>query len=182
VFGVRLMIAMGARVVILTNAAGGIREDLAAGSFMRIDDHLNLTGANPLCGASPEQRFVDMGQAYDRELGILAAKVATDAGIELAAGVYAGVLGPSYETPAEIRMLRALGADAVGMSTVLETIAARQMGARVLGLSCITNAAAGRDGARLDHGDVQHAAALATERFSALVGGVLDALDAEDAA
>lgn len=177
VFGVRLMIAMGARVVIVTNAAGGIREDLVAGTLMRIDDHINLTGENPLCGAASDQRFVDMGEAYDRQLGDIAADVAAAAGIELASGVYAGVLGPSYETPAEIRMLRALGADAVGMSTVLETIAARQLRARVLGLSCITNAAAGRDSAPLDHGDVQRAAADAAERFATLVGGVLDVLE-----
>ncbi len=175
VFGVRLMRRLGAEVLLVTNAAGGIAERLEVGSLMRIEDHLNLTGRNPLLG--PEEpglgeRFVDMTRAYDRELGALAEKVAGEQGVELHRGVYAGLLGPSYETPAEIRMLRTLGADAVGMSTVLEVIAARQAGMRVLGISCITNRAAGLSEGLLSHEEVADVAARVEERFARLVRGV----------
>ncbi len=182
VFGVRLMRRLGAEVLLVTNAAGGIAERLEVGSLMRIEDHLNLTGRNPLVG--PEEpglgeRFVDMTEAYDRRLGALAESVAEEQGVELHRGVYAGLLGPSYETPAEIRMLRTLGADAVGMSTVLEVIAARQMGMRVLGISCITNRAAGLSETPLSHEEVADVAARVEERFGRLVRGVARRLGEE---
>jgi purine-nucleoside phosphorylase len=184
VLGVRALIALGARTVILTNAAGGIRADLAPGSLMLIEDHLNLTGQSCLVGPNDDAigpRFPSLSDAYDARLRELAAKVAKSAGIALASGVYAGLLGPTYETPAEVRMLRTLGADAVGMSTVLETIAARHMGARVLGISCITNRAAGLDAHPPDHAEVQTAAARAIAPLHALVSGVVAALAKETA-
>jgi purine-nucleoside phosphorylase len=182
VLGVRLMIALGARLVILTNAAGGIAPALAPGSLMLIEDHLNLTGQNCLSGANDDAmgtRFPSLSDAYDPGLRALAMRVAAAAGIGLCSGIYAGVLGPSYETPAEIRMLRTLGADAVGMSTVLETIAARHMGARCLAISCITNRAAGLDGSVMDHAEVQRIANTSSQRFCALLEGILDALHEE---
>jgi purine-nucleoside phosphorylase len=182
VLGVRLMIALGARSVILTNAAGGIRADLGPGELMLIEDHLNLTGHNSLVGPNDDAlgpRFAQLSDAYDLGLRALAQRVAASAGIELRSGVYAGLLGPSYETPAEIRMLRTLGADAVGMSTVLETIAARHMGARCLAISCITNRAAGLSQQAPSHAEVQAAARSARTRFIALLSGVLDAMAEE---
>jgi purine-nucleoside phosphorylase len=171
VFGVRLLAALGCRSVLLTNAAGGIRGDLAPGTLMLITDHLNLSGRNPLVGWSPDGHatFVDLTRAYDTELAGAARAAASELGQTLAEGVYAGLLGPSYETPAEIRMLRTLGADAVGMSTVLEAIALRERGVRVGAISCITNGAAGLSPATLNHEEVQQTAAAARERFSALL-------------
>ncbi len=174
--GVRLMFVLGAETLVVTNAAGGIRRDLRAGDLMLIEDHLNLTGHNCLTGPGVVQmgpRFVDMSAAYDRSLRTLAIQRARKLGITLKRGTYAGVLGPSYETPAEIRMLRGLGADAVGMSTVLEVIAARHMGARCLGISCITNRAAGGTAQRLDHADVQETAAATAGRMSSLLSSML---------
>jgi purine-nucleoside phosphorylase len=185
VLGVRLMIALGARVVILTNAAGGIHDDLDPGELMLIRDQLNLTGHNPLVGSNDDAvgpRFPSMNDAYDPALRELTQRVAHAHGGTLHSGVYAGLLGPSYETPAEIRMLRTLGADAVGMSTVLETIAARHMGARCLGISCITNRAAGLAANAPTHDEVQATAEAARTRFVALMAGVLDALAAEQRA
>ena len=182
VLGVRLMIALGARTLIVTNAAGGIRDDLQAGDLMLIEDHLNLTGVNALAGPNDEAlgpRFVPLNDAYDPALRATAQRVARAQGAPLAAGVYAGLLGPTYETPAEVRMLRTLGADAVGMSTVLETIAARHMGARCLGLSCITNRAARAGEAPPDHAEVQRTAHAVRERFTALLSGVIEALARE---
>jgi len=176
VFGARLMIALGAKQLIITNAAGGIAERFEVGDLMLIEDHLNLTGMTPLLGINEESlgpRFVDMTTAYDAGLRELAEEGAKALGIELAHGVYAGLLGPSYETPAEIRMLHRIGADAVGMSTVLEVIAARHMGARVLGLSCITNAAAGLGGETLNHEEVQQTADRVRDRFVSLLGATL---------
>lgn len=157
VFGVRLLASLGCRAVLLTNAAGGIRDDLDGGALMLIADHLNLTGSNPLVGPpSPGGvRFPDMTEAYDARLRALAHDAARELAIDLKEGVYAGLLGPSYETPAEIRMLRVLGADAVGMSTVLETIALRELGVRVGAVSVITNRAAGLAGRPLDHAEVE---------------------------
>src|SRR2546421_5936170 len=146
VFGVRLLAALGCKVVILTNAAGGIAPGLAPGDRMLVIDHLNLTSKNPLVsrgGGDTAHAFVDMGAAYDKRLAELCRMAARETHVSLSEGVYAGVVGPSYETPAEIRMLRALGADAVGMSTVLEVIALRHAGVRVCAISCITNLAAG---------------------------------------
>ena len=179
VFGVRLLAELGCRSVLLSNAAGGIADRLQAGSLMRIEDHLNLMGDSPLRGPSSRgPRFPDMTQAYDAELGQLCVRAAGDGGVALERGVYAALLGPSYETPAEIRMLKALGADAVGMSTVPETIALRQMGVRVGAVSCITNLAAGRSSEPLSHHEVEATAARVKGDFSrlftrwvALVGG-----------
>jgi purine-nucleoside phosphorylase len=172
VFGVRLLAELGCQVVLLSNAAGGIAERLHAGSLMRIDDHLNLMGDSPLRGPSAHgPRFPDMSQAYDRELGQLCELSAQDAGITLERGVYAGLLGPSYETPAEIRMLRTLGADAVGMSTVPEVIALRQMAVRVGAVSCITNLAAGLSPELLSHVDVEATAARVKNDFIRLFTG-----------
>ncbi len=181
VFGLRLMLRLGAETVVITNAAGGISEHLDVGDLMLIDDHLNLTGTNALCGDNEEElgpRFVDMTTPYDRELRDLAEEGARVLGFQVKRGVYAGLLGPSYETPAEIRMLRTLGANAVGMSTVLEVIAARHMGARVLGMSCITNKAAGLGQEKLDHAEVQEVAAKVRERFVSLLGAVLRRIEA----
>jgi purine-nucleoside phosphorylase len=177
VFPVRVMLALGARALIVTNAAGGIAPSFRPGDLMLITDHLNLTGTSPLLGAHDPAlgpRFPDMSRAYDPELREGARRVAEDAGLQLREGVYAGLLGPSYETPAEVRMLERLGADAVGMSTVLEVVAAVHMGARVLGVSCISNAAAGLSDGPLHHDEVQAAANLAKEELTALVTGVVE--------
>lgn len=176
VFPIRTMWMAGVRTLFLTNAAGGIREDYAPGDLMLITDHINMTGDNPLIGPNDERfgpRFPPMGDAYSPALRELALRVADEQKVGLHQGVYAGMNGPSYETPAEIRMLRTVGADAVGMSTVFETIAARQLGMRVLGISCITNKAAGLPGAVLDHDEVQAVAARARDRFQTLLDGVL---------
>jgi len=172
VFGVRLLAELGCAVVLLSNAAGGIAERLVAGSLMRIDDHLNLMGDSPLRGASARgPRFPDMSQAYDPQLAQLCEQAARQNQVPLERGVYAALLGPSYETPAEIRMLRALGADAVGMSTVPEVIALRQMGVRVGAVSCITNLAAGRSAQPLSHGEVEATATRVRGSFTSLVKG-----------
>lgn len=174
VFGVRLLAELGCRAVLITNAAGGIHSRLVPGTLMLITDHLNLTGHNPLVGLNDERlgpRFPDMSAAYDPELREAARAVAREQNLTLEEGVYAGVLGPSYETPAEIRMLSTLGADAVGMSTVLEVIALRHRGVRVGGLSCVTNWAAGISPTPLDHAEVQQTAALAADRLTRLLEG-----------
>ena len=164
----------------LTCAAGGVSPDLRPGDLMLIEDHINLMGRNPLVGPvlPGEVRFPDMTRAYDPELIALAETVGGREGVALRRGVYAGLLGPSYETPAEIRMLGVLGADAVGMSTVPEVIAARAVGLRVLGIALISNAAAGISGAPLNHEEVVAAGAEAAERFQRLVRGVLRSLPA----
>ncbi len=176
VFGLRLMIHLGVKTVIITNASGGIGDHLDVGDLMLIEDQLNLTGMSPLFGVNEEElgpRFVDMTTAFDRELRELASEGASALGFELKRGVYTGVLGPSYETPAEIQMFKTMGGHAVGMSTVLEVIAARHMGARLLGISCITNKAAGLGHEVLDHADVQDVARQSRERFISLLGAVL---------
>lgn len=172
---VRTAAALGATTLIVTCAAGGVNPELRAGDLMLIEDHLNLMGQNPLVGPvlEGETRFPDMTTAYDPALRALAADVAEREGVTLRRGVYAALLGPSYETPAEIRMLARLGADAVGMSTVPEVIAARAGGLRVLGIALISNAAAGIAGASLSHDEVVAAGAEAAERFQRLVRGVL---------
>jgi purine-nucleoside phosphorylase len=172
VFGVRLLAELGCRVVLLSNAAGGIAARLSAGTLMRIEDHINLMGDSPLRGPSSRgPRFPDMSRAYDVEVGEACELAARDAGVELAQGVYAGLLGPSYETPAEIRMLATLGADAVGMSTVPEVIALRQLGVRVGAVSCITNLAAGRSPTLLSHAEVEATAARVKADFIRLFTG-----------
>ena len=175
VFGVRLLAALGCRAVILTNAAGGIRSDLRPGSLVLLSDHINLTGLNPLVGenAPPFPRFPDMSEVYDPALRALAREAAREASIHLTEGVYAGLLGPSYETPAEIRMLERLGADVVGMSTVHEAIALRHRRVRVGALSLVTNLAAGRAGRPLDHTEVEASGAAAGAEVEALLVGWL---------
>lgn len=185
VFGIRLMVKLGVSIVIITNAAGGSGMKLSAGDLMLIDDHLNLTGQNPLVGANEPElgaRFPDMTRAYDPALGEYAVQVAKKQGFALQRGVYAGLLGPTYETPAEVRMLRGLGADAVGMSTVLEVIAARHMGARVLGFSCITNLAAGMTGDTLSHDEVTETAERVKGQFTSLLHGVLTGIATKEVA
>jgi len=172
VFGVRVLARLGCRAVLLTNAAGGVDPTFSPGDLMLITDHLNLMGRNPLIGPNEEvlgTRFPDMSDAYDPALGDAARAVAREVGLTLREGVYAGFLGPSYETPAEIRMLRALGANAVGMSTVPEVIALRHMGVRAGAISCITNLAAGLSPTKLDHSEVEATAKQARDRFTALL-------------
>lgn len=156
----RALATLGAHTVILTNAAGGIRRGFGPGTLMLIADHLNLTGRNPLQGPvlAGEIRFPDMSAPYDLDLRALARQGASELGIRLEEGVYAGLLGPTYETPAEIRWLERIGADAVGMSTVTEVIAARARGLRCLGISTITNAAAGLSSSPLTHAEVMETA------------------------
>ncbi len=168
VHGVRTAVAAGCRTVVLTNAAGGIRPDLSVGQPVLIADHLNLTGRSPLVG--PE--FVDLTDLYAARLRGLA----HEADATLEEGVYAALPGPHYETPAEIRMLRALGADLVGMSTALEAIAARAAGAEVLAVSLVTNLAAGMTGAPLDHAEVLAAGAAAARRMGGLLAEVIGRL------
>ncbi len=172
---VRTARALGAHTLVVTCAAGGVNRLFGAGTLMLLDDHLNFMGRNPLVGPvhQGEARFPDMTAAYDPGLQQIALDVARDADIALSRGVYAAVLGPSYETPAEIRMLERLGADAVGMSTVPEVIAARAGGMRVVGIALITNPAAGISGAPLDHEEVIAAGAAAADRFQRLVRGLL---------
>ena len=173
VHGVRTAVAAGCRVVVLTNAAGGIRTGYQVGQPVLIRDHLNLTGRSPLSGPPPPEgyppRFADLTEVYSARLRALAR--ASDPG--LAEGVYAALPGPHYETPAEIRMLRTLGADLVGMSTVLEAIAARHLGGEVLGISLVTNLAAGLADHGLDHAEVIAAGAEAAGRIGALLASIL---------
>lgn len=175
---VRTAIGLGARTLILTCAAGGVNPRYGPGTVMLLSDHLNLMGRNPLVGPvrDGEERFPDMSAAYDPELRRLALEAAEMADVDVVEGVYAAVLGPSFETPAEIRMLGRLGADAVGMSTVPEVIAARAARVPVLGIALITNAAAGLTGEPLDHGEVLEAGRAAADRLERLVRGVLDRL------
>lgn len=178
-FPVRAMILLGADTLILTNAVGCLHEDWPPGSLMAITDHLNLTGQNPLTGANDDHigpRFPDMTDAYAPELRTLARRAAARVDMTLREGVYAAFAGPSYETPAEIRMVRALGGDVVGMSTVYEVIAARHMGARVLGISCVTNPAAGISEHPLNHEEVTTAAGNARAQFQALLEAVIEDL------
>lgn len=171
VFGVRLLARLGAKVVLLTNAAGGFGRQYTTGTLMLITDHLNLTGHNPLVGSLPEAstRFCDMTRAYDVRLGELADQASLELGVPLERGVYAGVLGPSYETPAEIKMLQVLGANAVGMSTVLETVALRALEVRVAAMSLITNLAAGLSDTTLSHDEVKATAAKSQRHFTSLM-------------
>lgn len=178
-FPVRVLHALGVRRLIVTNAAGGLGAGMTAGDLMLIEDHLNLTGDNPLLGANEPRfgpRFPDMSEAYPKRWRDLADQLAGKRGLTLARGVYAGLLGPSYETPAEIRMLRTLGASAVGMSTVHEVIAASHLGVEVLGISCITNLAAGISPHKLSHDEVKETATRVERAFSSLILDVLPRL------
>jgi purine-nucleoside phosphorylase len=179
----RVMLGLGARTLIVTNAAGGINRTFRAGDLMLIDDHINFMFRNPLTGPSleGEDRFPDMSRPYDAALRNLAEDVALREGIRVVRGVYAGLLGPTYETPAEVRMLERLGADAVGMSTVPEVLVARARGVPVLGISLISNAAAGYSGAPLSHEEVVAAGVEVRERFTRLILGILRALPARTA-
>lgn len=171
-FPVHLLAALGARALVVTSASGGIHPDLRRGDFVLVTDHINLMGASPLRGAPT---FADMSAVYDAGAGLRVRDAASRAGIRLRPGVLAAVPGPQYETPAEVRMLRTLGADAVCMSSVPEAIVARALGLRVVGLSLVTNAAAGH-GAELAHADVLAAAAAGAARFATLVDAAVDAL------
>ena len=160
VFGVRALHAIGVRSMVFTNAAGGINLDYRRGVLALISDHINLQGVNPLVGPNDERlgpRFPDMTEVYSRAFRAIAHETARSLGIELSEGVYAAMLGPSYETPAEIRYLRTIGADLVGMSTALEAIAANHMGMRSLAISCVTNMAAGVLPQKLNHQEVLEA-------------------------
>lgn len=175
-FATRVMARLGAKIFILTNAAGGVNTGFPQGALMVIDDHLNLTGSNPLIGPNDDRlgpRFPDMSEAYSRRLRALADEVAAQLGIDLRHGVYAALHGPSYETPAEIRYLRVIGADAVGMSTVPEAIVARHMNMEVLGISCISNMAAGVLPKPLDHGEVLETTRRVRGQFIALLEGII---------
>ncbi len=175
-FPVRVFARMGVKAVILTNAAGGIKKEFTQGRLVVIRDHINLQGANPLTGANEEKfgaRFPDMSVAYDKTFRELTLAEGRRLGIELGEGVYAALAGPSYETPAEIRYLRTIGADLVGMSTVAEVIAARHAALRVLGISCVTNAAAGILDQPLDHKEVLETAERVEGQFIALLRGVI---------
>jgi purine-nucleoside phosphorylase len=170
-FPVRVFHALGALELFISNAAGGISPKLAVGDLMMISDHLNLMGANPLVGEAQEGeiRFPDMTDAYNPGLRWVLRTTAEKLGIPLREGIYAGLLGPSYETPSEVKMLRLLGADAVGMSTVPEVIMARALGMRVAGVSCITNAAAGVTGSALSHAEVLETTNRVSASFESLV-------------
>jgi len=156
-FGVRVLGALGVRSMVFTNAAGGINVSFQRGGLVLISDHINLQGVNPLVGPNDDgigPRFPDMSDAYCGDYRVIAVQVAAELGIPIREGVYAGLLGPSYETPAEIRFLRAIGADVVGMSTVPEVIVANHMGIKVLGISCVTNMAAGILPHKIEHEEV----------------------------
>lgn len=178
VLPVRVFASLGVDTLVVTNAAGGIRRTFVPGTLMLLSDHINLTGRNPLEGPvlAGETRFPDMSVAYDAQLRDAARRIAAAQGTRLEEGVYCALLGPTYETPAEVRMLERLGADAVGMSTAPETIIARARGMRVLGFSLITNAAAGTTAALLSHAEVMEVAAEAGGRLAALVKGVVSEL------
>jgi purine-nucleoside phosphorylase len=171
---------LGARVVVLTNAAGGVDPDFGPGTLMVIADHLNLTGRSPLFGPNDDTmgpRFQDLTEAWSPRLRSALHAAGKAEGVELAEGVYAGLLGPQYETPSEVRMLRTLGADAVGMSTVLECIAARWIGLEVCGVSLVTNAGAGYSGVPLSHGEVLEAGAEAGPRLARVIRRFVAELD-----
>jgi purine-nucleoside phosphorylase len=176
-FAVRVMAMLGVKTLILTNAAGGINTGFLQGALMVIDDHINLMGDNPLVGTNDERfgpRFPDMSEVYSSPLRRIADQAGGRMSLTLPHGVYVGLLGPSYETPAEIRYLRSIGADAVGMSTVPEAIAARHMGVSVLGISCITNMAAGVLPHPLDHHEVMGTARRVRGQFIALLEEIVE--------
>ena len=175
-FAVRVLGRLGVRTLVLTNAAGGINPRFTRGALMVIDDHINLTGANPLVGPNEERfgrRFPDMSEVYSARLRHIAQESAASMGVSVEHGVYLAVTGPSYETPAEIRAFRALGADAVGMSTVPEAIAARHMGMEVLGISCISNMAAGLSPEPVTEEEVIETTGRVHAEISALLEGIL---------
>jgi purine-nucleoside phosphorylase len=175
-FPIRVFAGMGVKAVILTNAAGGIKKEFTQGRLVVLSDHINLQGVNPLSGPNDENfgaRFPDMSRAYDKRFRELTLAEGRRLGIALGEGVYAALAGPSYETPAEIRYLKTIGADLVGMSTVPEVIAARHSGIRVLGISCVTNAVAGILDQPLDHNEVLQTAERVKGQFIALLRAVI---------
>jgi purine-nucleoside phosphorylase len=178
-FPIRVLARFGVLGIVLTNAAGGIRESFAQGDLVLISDHINFTGCNPASGPNDERlgpRFFDMTEAYSRRLRTLAHAAANENGPSLQEGVYLSLLGPSFETPAEIRAFRTWGADLVGMSTVQETMVARHMGLEVLGISCVTNMAAGIQGEPLSHQEVMETGNRVEARLAALLARVLPAM------
>ena len=179
-FPIRVFARMGVKAIILTNAAGGVKREFIEGRLVVISDHINLLGVNPLAGPNEDKfggRFPDMTAAYDKRFRELTLAEGRLLGINLGEGVYAAVAGPSYETPAEVRYLRSIGADLVGMSTVPEVIAARHSGLRVLGISCVTNAAAGVLDRPLDHKDVLETAERVKGQFTGLLRAVIPDLE-----
>jgi len=183
VYGVRVLHALGVRAMVFTNAAGGIDTMLERGGLVLISDHINLQGSNPLAGPNDDSlgpRFPDMSEAYSRHYREIAKEVANELCIPLPEGVYAAMLGPCYETPAEIRFLRAIGADVVGMSTVPEVIAANHMGMKALGISCVTNMAAGILPQKIDHEEVLEAGNLVRDRLLRFLRAVLPRLAADE--
>ena len=178
-FATRVMGRLGVRRLVLTNAAGGVNTAFSRGALMIIDDHINLLGANPLAGENDDRfgpRFPDMTEVYSTRLRRIADEAAAARGVSVVHEVYAALLGPSYETPAEIRYLRTIGADAVGMSTVPEALAARHMGLEVLGLSCVTNMAAGVQPEALSHDDVLETTRRVQGTFITLLEGIVERL------
>jgi len=177
-FPVRVLHALGARILIVSNAAGATRPDVAPGSVLLLSDHANFMFRNPLIGALEpgDERFPDMSRPYDDDLRALARAVAAEQGMRLEDGVYFGLLGPSYETSAEVRMLRRLGADVVGMSTVPEVIVARALGMRVLGFTCVTNLACGLAAAPITHTEVIETTARVAAQLQQLVRGIVSKL------
>jgi purine-nucleoside phosphorylase len=181
-FPIRVFARMGIRAVILTNAAGGINLSYSQGALVLIRDHINLQGANPLVGPNDDRfgvRFPDMTHAYARDYRAIASEEAAKMGLTLHEGIYVGLLGPSYETPAEIEYLRRIGADLVGMSTVAEVIAARHMGIKVLAISCVTNMAAGILDQPLSHAEVMETGERVKTTFESLLRSVLPRIDQE---
>jgi purine-nucleoside phosphorylase len=179
VYPIRVMKHLGIDTLILTNAAGGINKDFTPGNLMIIEDHINLMGNNPLIGKNLDElgpRFVDLSYAYNKDLINLAEKMAKNLNIDIKKGVYAALTGPVYETPAEIKMLRILGADAIGMSTVPEVIAANHMGLKVLGISCITNMAAGILNQPLNHNEVIETSHRVKQDFTGLIKNIIEKL------
>jgi purine-nucleoside phosphorylase len=175
-FAVRVLGLLGVKTLILTNAAGGVNTSFSAGTLMVIDDHINLTGSNPLVGPNDDRfgpRFPDMSEIYSARLRRIAGEAAQEIHLPLPHGTYVALLGPSYETPAEIRYLRTIGADAVGMSTVPEAIVARHMGLEVLGISCISNMAAGVLPQPLDHAEVMETTQRVRGTFIALLEAII---------
>ena len=182
VFPIRVLLRLGIRSLIITNAAGGINRSYHAGDLMLITDHINLLGGNPLTGPNLEEfgpRFPDMSEIYDNKLRKLALAKASQIGLTLRQGVYVATAGPSYETPAEIEMFRRLGADAVGMSTVPDAIAANHAVAKILGISCITNMAAGVLAQKLDHREVLTTAARTREVLTRLLSEIIQQMHQE---
>jgi purine-nucleoside phosphorylase len=178
-FAVRVLGLLGVKTLILTNAAGGVNTDFKQGALMVIDDHINLMGVNPLVGENDDRfgaRFPDMTEVYSARLRAIADRAGAAIDLVLPHGIYVALLGPSYETPAEIRYLRTIGADAVGMSTVPEALVARHMKMEVLGISCITNMAAGVLPEPLDHADVMETARRIRGQFIALLEGIIGQL------